>query len=215
MLSMETNIRPPFTTADARAILQQHYGIAPTAIKPLPSELDRNYHIQTADGEQVVLKIAHSSVSDSILDLQNKTLKHLRATMTVFPQLLPARTGADTITVSAANGDSYRARLLRYIEGVPLSEFRPHSDALLADIGRQLGKLSATMQSFHHNEKRLSYRWNIGNLKDVAQYAADLPSDKKSLLRSLPALYEKPRSSPPCRRCATAIPTTIPTTAIS
>ncbi len=191
MLSMESNIRPPFTNADASAILQKHYGIAPSAIKALPSELDRNYHIQTADGEQVVLKIAHSSVSDSVLDLQNKTLKHLRATMPIFPQLIPARTGADTITVSAANGDSYRTRLLRYIEGVPLSDFRPHSDALLEDIGRQLGQFSATMQSFRHTEKRLTYRWNICNLSKVAQYAADQPPKKMSLLSHFLRLYHE------------------------
>ena len=190
MLTMEENIRPPLSAADARAILQHRYGIAPSAIKPLPSELDRNYHIQTGDGQQFVLKIAHSSVSETVLDLQNLTLKHLRTTMTVFPQVIPAKSGAEITRVKAANGDSYRTRLLRYIEGVPLSDFRPHSDALLEDIGRQLGQLSARMRSFHHSEKRLNYRWNIRNLCQVAHNGDDLPPAKKALLDYFVGLYK-------------------------
>lgn len=188
---MEANIRPPFSTNDAGAILQRHYGITATSIDALPSELDRNFHIQTPHGDQVVLKIAHSSVSDSVLDLQNRTLRHLRAKMDIFPEVIPAKNGADTIRISAANGESYRARLLTYIDGVPLSDFRPHSDDLLADIGRQLGQLSAAMQSFHHSEKRLSYRWNILNLREVAGYASDLPAEKKLLLDHFLRIYKE------------------------
>ena len=117
MLSMEANIRPPFSIDEARAILQKHYDIQSTTIKPLPSELDRNYHFHTKANEQYVLKIAHSSVSDAVLDLQNRTLKHLRATLNIVPESLPAKNGADIISLTAADGKNYRARLLRYIEG--------------------------------------------------------------------------------------------------
>ena len=191
MLSMEANIRPPFSIDEARAILQKHYDIQPTTIKPLPSELDRNYHFHTKANEQYVLKIAHSSVSDAVLDLQNRTLKHLRATMDIVPELLPGHSGADIISLTAADGKNYRARLLRYIEGVPLSDFRPHSDDLLGDIGAGLGELSAAMQHFCHHEKRLNYRWNISNLSEVARYGSDLPPEKKSLLEYFLHLYEQ------------------------
>ena len=190
MLSMEENIRPPFSPEEACIIAQEHYGIRATAIHALPSELDRNYRLQSASGERYVLKIAHSSVSDSVLDLQNKTQRHLRKTMDIFPQIIPAASGEDIIRIHANDGESYRARLLRYIEGIPLCDFRPHSDALLADIGRQLGALSAAMQGFSHQEKRLHYRWNIGNLSQVARYGADLPPAKKSLLEHFLRLYE-------------------------
>ncbi len=188
---MEANIRPPFSTKDASAILQKHYGITATTIDALPSELDRNFHLRATNGKQYVFKIAHSSVSDSVLDLQNQTLHHLRATMDIIPEVMPAKDCADTIRVSRSNGDSYCARLLRYIEGCPLSDFRPRSDALLTDIGRQLGQLSARMQSFRHAEKRQAYRWNTLNLKEVARYAADLPPEKKSLLDHFLHLYDE------------------------
>ena len=190
MLSMEENIRPPISPDEARAVAQTCYHFEPTAVRALPSELDRNYRLQSASGERYVLKIAHRSVSDSALDLQNKTLRHLRKTMDIFPELIPAASGEDTIRIHADDGEGYRARLLRYIEGVPLSEFRPHSEALLVDIGRRLGKLSAAMQGFSHQEKRLNYRWNIGNLSQVARYGSDLPQAKKSLLETFLRRYE-------------------------
>lgn len=190
MLAMEANIRPPFSLEDASAIATAHYGIQPADIRALPSELDRNYHLRAPNGEGFVLKIAHISVSDSALDLQNKTLRRLRTTADVFPQLVSTTAGEDGIRVSASDGGIYRARLLRYIEGVPLREFRPHSDPLLADIGTQLGLLSAAMGSFGHAEKRLRYRWNIRNLGEVARYGQDLPRAKKTLLDHFLRLFE-------------------------
>ena len=186
---MEANIRPPFTIGDAQAMVRQHYGLSAVVIRSLPSELDRNFHICSEAGAQFVLKIAHSSVSDSVLDLQNCTLRHLRATMDVIPELIAAKDGADTVHIRATSGDLYRARLLRFIDGVPLSDFRPHSDELLADIGRALGQLSARMQGFQHPEERQTYRWNICNLGEVARYASDLPPAKKALLDHFLRLY--------------------------
>ena len=190
MISMEENIRPPFSPDEARVVAQQNYNLEPAAVSALPSELDRNYRLQSASGERYVLKIAHRSVSDSVLDLQNKTLRHLRKTMDIFPQIIPAASGEEIIRIHTNDGEGYRARMLRYIEGVPLCDFRPHSDALLADIGRQLGKLSAAMQGFSHQEKRLHYRWNIGNLSQVARHGGDLPPAKKALLEHFMRLYE-------------------------
>jgi len=134
MSTMEANVRPPFSSNEARAILQRHYGITATSINALPSELDRNFHLRATNGEQYVFKIAHSSVSASVLDLQTKALHHLRAEMGIIPEVIPAKDGADTIRVKTQNGAEYRARLLSYIDGIPLSDFRPHSVPLLADL---------------------------------------------------------------------------------
>lgn len=182
MPSMIANVRPPFSSNDAGAIVQRHYGITATSIKTLPSELDRNFQVLATDGESYIFKIAHSSVSAEVLDLQTKALRHLRAKMDIIPAVIPAQDGADAIRVKARNGGEYRARLLSYIDGIPLSEFRPHSAPLLADIGRRLGQFSARMQSFGHAEKRRAYRWNIRNLNEVARYGRDLPPARKAIL---------------------------------
>ena len=47
MLQMEKNARPPFTPEAVRDIVEQRYGLRVRDIKPLPSELDRNFRITT------------------------------------------------------------------------------------------------------------------------------------------------------------------------
>ena len=188
MLSMEKNIRPPFSPDDARDLLEAHYGIKVLSVGELPSELDRNFRLTTTSGGQYVLKIAHASVSPQVLDLQNATLKHL-AGVNLFPEIIPCCDGKDVIDVRAGDDLVYHARLLTYIDGTPLSEFRPHSNALLDDIGAKLGNLSATMASFHHDERRENYRWNIGNLPLLAQYGQDLPPARKAILDNFLNLY--------------------------
>ena len=182
MLSMEDNIRPPFSPEDARGILASCYGIRAHTVTPLPSELDRNFQLTSDHDERFVLKIAHSSVSQGVLDLQNQTLRHLGEATDLFPRLIPARDGGAVIVISGADGRDYRARLLSFIEGIPLRDFRPHSPALLGDIGARLAQVSAALQDFDHDEKRLDYRWNIRNLPRVAAYAGDMPADKRALL---------------------------------
>ena len=191
MLTMEENIRPPISAAEARDSLQARYGIAVVESWELPAELDRNYRLRASDGAQYVLKIAHRSVSEAVLDLQNRTLRHLRQSLESVPALIAAADGEHTIRIRSADGEVYRARLLRYIEGAPLCDFRPHSEELLADIGRTLGALSAAMQDFNHCEKRLDYRWNIGNLNQVARYGEDLPPAKKALLDYFAAQFRE------------------------
>ncbi|MCY4465518.1 MAG: aminotransferase class III-fold pyridoxal phosphate-dependent enzyme [Chloroflexi bacterium] len=188
MLVMQDNTRPPFSCADAREILRAHYHIRAISCRELPAELDRNFHLQGADQQAFVLKIAHHSVSPSELDLQNQTLQHLRP-LRLFPQIVPAADGQHSIDITAPGGDLYRARLLRYIDGWPLRNFRPHSQDLLANIGARLGEVSAAMTTFDHAETRRDYRWNIANLPRVAHFGTDLPADKKALLDHFLRLY--------------------------
>ncbi|MXX84317.1 MAG: aminotransferase class III-fold pyridoxal phosphate-dependent enzyme [Chloroflexi bacterium] len=185
---MQENTRPPFDCAAAREILRAYYHIHASSCRELPAELDRNFHLQCGDQDAFVLKIAHPSLSESELDLQNQALQHLRP-LRLFSQIVPSATGQSSITISAPDGERYQARLLRYIDGSPLRDFRPHSDELLAHIGARLGEVSAAMASFDHVEKRRDYRWHIASLPQVASFATGLPAEKQALLDYFLRLY--------------------------
>ena len=188
MFSMEENIRPPFSPNRARDILEARYDINVATVEELPSELDRNFRLVCTSGQQYLLKIAHASVSNRALDLQNATLKHV-AGVNLFPEIILSSDGKEITGISADAGQCYRARLFNFIDGLPLSEFRPHSAALLDDIGTRLGRLSAAMQSFDHDERRSKYRWNIRNVLEAAQFGQDLPPARKAILDTFLNLY--------------------------
>lgn len=191
MVSMEENVRPPFSTDEAKHILDVHYKIHAENIKEFTAELDRNFYIKSNDGKEYILKIAHSSSSDSVIDLQNKTLEHVALSLDIYPQLCPTINQQASIKVSGGDGQDYTIRLLHYLTGTPLVEFRPHTPDLLYDLGIQLGKFSTAMQSFDHSEKRHDYRWNILNLHDVIPHMDGMSPEKQSLIEYFATLYEE------------------------
>lgn len=191
MVSMEQNIRPTLSVERAHDILEAIYDIQAEIIIELTSELDRNFHVVASDSSQYVLKIAHPSVSASILDLQNATLNHLAGSLDFFPQLISSQNNTDSVQVEGDDNQQYTARLLNYLPGMPLADFKPHTPELLGDIGYKLARLTDVMQTFDHDEKRLNYRWNALNLLDIATYATDMPAEKHDLIAYFVAMYQR------------------------
>jgi 4-aminobutyrate aminotransferase-like enzyme/Ser/Thr protein kinase RdoA (MazF antagonist) len=190
MVSMEENIRPPFSTEDVLHVLNTHYGRQVQTIEELSAELDRNFYILGTDHNEYILKVAHSSHSDAVLDLQNSTLKHLEQSLNTFPQIILTNSNQNIVKIEGSGGQHYIVRLLKYLKGTPLVEVRPHTQELLADIGYQLGQLSSVMQSFDHPEKRLDYRWNSLNVLDVVSHTDGMPEEKQAIIQYFVALYK-------------------------
>ncbi len=191
MVIMQTNTRPGFSSDDARQIVREYYGLQATVIKDLTAELDRNFYVRVSDGSEYVLKIAHEGWTDAELDLQNAALKHLAARVDFCPVLVPTLQQQDAAVPSDAAQNRYRVRLLTYLDGHPLVDFRPHSADLLRQVGTRLGQLSAALQSFSHAAKRLDYRWNITNVLHVTRFAEDMPSEKRGLVEHFADLYRE------------------------
>ena len=58
----------------------------------LPGECDQNFHINTADGIEFLLKISHHTEQRSIIDLQNEVLIKLQTAQLPFHTPAPQRT---------------------------------------------------------------------------------------------------------------------------
>lgn len=191
MVKMQDNRRPSFSLDDVKIILNEHYGLQAGTIKELTAELDRNFYICDDAGDECVLKIAHQSLTSGSLDLQNKALQHLSASMTICPQLQRSSQNTLMVQVKDAEGKFYDVRLLNYLPGIPLVDFRPHSRDLIQDIGQQSGCLTRALQSFDHPEKRLDYRWNIRNMLALVAFADDMPDDRRSIILRITERYQK------------------------
>jgi len=153
---------PEFDIEATETIAQDLFGMR-TSAQQLPSERDQNFLLTDASGEKFVLKIANAREERAFLEAQNSVLKHLETRVSFCQSVVPAASGQDISTVQTANGLTHLVRLVRYLPGVPLAEFKPHSPALLHDLGRKLGQLTRALADFDHPAVHRDFHWDLAN----------------------------------------------------
>ncbi len=190
---MLSRSRPRFRAEEAERILRESYGLEVQVVSELPSERDQNFHLKASQGE-LVLKIASSVESRSILDFQNQALERIaeRDPGLPIPRLRPTAGGDRMSTVSDGNGASFLFRLFDYLPGKPLATVRPQSERLLRSVGSSMGRLDRALEGFAHEEQKRSLKWNAANAGAVVAGALELPVDpeRRSLLRHFLTLIE-------------------------
>src|SRR5260370_16077380 len=70
---LEARVAQPVTEAEAVRLARELYGIAATA-RALPGEYDDNFHLTSAAGREVVLKVMHPARERSFIELQSRGL---------------------------------------------------------------------------------------------------------------------------------------------
>jgi Ser/Thr protein kinase RdoA (MazF antagonist) len=153
---------PAFDVESAAAVADRYFGIRASA-SPLPSERDQNFLLTNRAGEKFVLKIANALEEPAFLEAQNAVLTHLAKRVSFCQRLVPATSGDGIITVQDANGATHLARLVHYLEGVPLGEVKPQSNELLRDLGRKLGALDRALADFDHPAVHRDFHWDLAN----------------------------------------------------
>ena len=153
---------PAFDVESAAAVADRYFGIRASA-SPLPSERDQNFLLTNGAGEKFVLKIANALETPAFLEAQNQVLTHLATRVSFCQRLVPAMSGAGIVKVQGANGATHFARLVHYLEGVPLGEVKPQSNQLLRDLGRKLGALDRALADFDHPAVHRDFHWDLAN----------------------------------------------------
>src|ERR1700752_353506 len=162
---------PAFDVDAAAAIAGERFGLRARA-RALPSERDQNFLLTNQAGEKFCLKIANALESRAFLEAQNSVLKHLERRASFCQKLLPATSGEEIVSVSAANGASHFVRMVHYLPGVPLAEVGPPSFELLHDLCRKLGQLAQTLADFDHVAVHRDFHWDLANgNRTVNEYA--------------------------------------------
>jgi len=183
--------KPQFSIADAAQLAADLYGLHVQA-RPLSGERDQNFHLRAVDGEYV-LKIANPAEEPAILELQTAVLSHLSHSpmRRSFPQAVMTRDGRALSTITR-DGQTYLVRLLTFLPGAPLVESQPHSDALLRDLGRFLGRMSHALAGFRHPAARREFRWDLRRAgHTIRQFRGQVADGaKRDLLDYYLDLYE-------------------------
>ena len=163
--------RPALGQDEARRLARELYGLD-AALEPLPSERDQNYRITIDGGEQLVLKISGSAESAEHLDLQNQALDWVAEHDPELPvQRLRPTIANDTMAViRSGDGQEHRVRLLTHLPGSVLADARPHSPAMLRDLGARLAQLDRALEGFDHPAaKRPEFFWNLERAPQIVR----------------------------------------------
>ena len=186
-------MRPAFTDAEAVELLEAHYQIRGT-LGPLPSERDQNFLVKTDDGRRLVLKIANAGAERDELEAQNQMMDRLQATGAVgCPTVLPSTAGLDVTAVEGDEGQRHWARLLTWIDAVPLADFTSRSPALLRSVGRFLGRLDRALVSFDHPAAHREFYWDAMRGPTVISDRLDAvpPGDRHDALEAVVSLFQE------------------------
>jgi len=157
---------PRFTVSQAIEIARALYGLEATA-EALPSERDQNFKLTASSGEAFVLKIANAAERREVLDFENQAMAHVarRAPRLRVASVVPTRSGEAIGTVEGrgAEGEPRRhfVRLLTWVAGVPLALVKPHSEALLVNLGRAVGEMDRALADFEHPAMHRPFPWDL------------------------------------------------------
>ncbi|MBD9373680.1 aminotransferase class III-fold pyridoxal phosphate-dependent enzyme [Rhizobium sp. ARZ01] len=170
------------------ALLRDSYAMA-GEVSALPGEHDLNYRIRRTDGATFLLKL-HAPGAPLDLAMQMAVLDHLANVAPDLPisRALPGVNGA-AITTARVRGERI-ARLLTWLPGEVWSRSAARVDESVATLGRLLGELDRSLESFSHAGAVRHYAWDIGragmHLENVDLIEDD---DKRQAVRSILAHF--------------------------
>ena len=137
---------PTLTLETAAQLAQQLWGVEGGA-KALPSYIDANVHITPRDSPGYVLKVANAYEPRAELELQNAAMRWIHGRLPgVCPVPLETADGRDIVALEL-DGRAHLARMVSFLPGQLYASARPHDDALLASLGRFMGRLDRALEA--------------------------------------------------------------------
>ena len=175
-------VRPEFSVKDASLLLEEHYGLCCT-LKEFPGERDRNFLAQEKKGETYVLKISNSCETLEFLQVQHAALERSSKLLEPgrIPIVFPAKNGESLLRVSSADGSQHWMRLVRYVDGLPMAEYRPHTGEFLRELGRMCGIVTKALHEIPAPPPSHTLLWEMHNVQETLHEYMPWIKDEKLL----------------------------------
>ncbi|HEY8613459.1 MAG TPA: phosphotransferase [Roseomonas sp.] len=148
-----------------------HWGLE-GALRPLGGERDRNFRLDRADGEPLLVKLAHPDENPAITGFQTEALLHLEAADPDLPvpRMIGARDGAMAIPHLAEDGRPCLLRVLTYLPGRPMTE----AVASAGDLGILTARLNRALEGFAHPADTRRLLWDIREAPALRAFLDDV-----------------------------------------
>ena len=124
---------------------------------------NENYEVLAEGGSRYVLKVAAANVTTEVLDLEHQAVEAVHAAKLGLglPRMVPARDGGIE-TAHAPTGEApLRARLLRFVPGIPWCEAGMAAPAQLRDLGRTVAAIDTALANVTLPSTGRTHRWDL------------------------------------------------------
>ena len=159
---------PEFSIDEAKNVALESYGLNEFVCQ-FPSERDQNFLFQR-DEFKFILKISNIDEDYSVIDMQNNAMEFVNNGIKCCPTL----NGKMIITYK-----NHFVRLINYLPGIPLADYRPHSAQLLFNLGKLLGKIDKSLEKFEHESTKRYLYWDMKNAQNIINTYKHLILEKK------------------------------------
>ncbi|XP_060611692.2 hydroxylysine kinase [Anolis sagrei] len=179
--------KPSFSEEQATQLVERRFGLKVSAVQPLPSYDDQNFHVRIAKAEgrgegteEYVLKISNAQDSQKaeLLEVQTRIMMFLN--QEGFPVATPRLTTEgqimflETVETPAVATKGYMVRLLTFLPGKTAATL-PISPPILYEIGQLAARLDKTLaEKFQHPSTKSLHRgefiWNLANVPLLKRY---------------------------------------------
>jgi len=166
---------PKIATEAVAAAVAEQYGLSGN-YRPLVSERDQNFQLQTENGRRYVVKIASLAEDPVVTDFQIEALKYLQASgLEICPQIIRTPDGDDRGVIHGKDDRLACLRIVSWLDGQRLHDAELSAD-ISASFGRQLALLDRALENFSHPGERQVLLWDTQRaleLRDLLQHIDD------------------------------------------
>ena len=153
----------PAHVSDAQAceLLERHYGLS-GRLEKLGGERDLNFRAMLDDGSSRLFKLSHPLESPDVVDFHNQAMRRIE----LRDPELPVQRVQRSLTGEYANavevdGQRMLARLLSFVDGIPLHKVESTTKAFRKVIGQSLARLDLALEGFNHPAAGHALLWDM------------------------------------------------------
>ncbi len=172
-------IPPAIAPALVRQAVIEQFGLD-GAYRPLVSERDQNFHLQTPARDQYVVKVTSAAEPGAVSDFHLESLLHLEAAGAQgTPHVVRTSTGASAGRIQSDRG-SHVLRVVTYLEGTPLAAVAIDAGNA-SELGSRLAGLDLALQGFRHPGEHPELLWDLQRAVELRALAHHIDTEATAL----------------------------------
>jgi 4-aminobutyrate aminotransferase-like enzyme/Ser/Thr protein kinase RdoA (MazF antagonist) len=148
-------------------------------------ERDRNFRVETGSG-RYLLKVHNPVEAESVLDLQDSALRHIRAVDPGLPvpDVVPTADGRPWAELAGTDGRTSFARVMTWLDG-----HHPDLDRLDAararDWGRTSARLGRALRGFVHPACSYPIAWDLRRLPQLRPWLSAVDHERRPVIEAV------------------------------